>query len=180
MSLCRISLLLCVVVFLAPVYGIAQVTGGLLPGQAPIRSGKVVILAVPDAKTPFDDAPVGGSGLKVAVTIRDALVPSGLSPFTSDHELLADGIKEARELGYDYVLKARIVEWLDYATAWSGRRDTVSISLELYDLSGKLISSATHRKQGSMWAVTDSTPDRLVPETLRLALLQLLTIPARR
>ena len=85
MSLCRVSLLLCVVVFLVPVYGMAQTTGGLLPGQAPISSGKVVILAVPDAKTPFDDVPVGGSGLKVAATIRDALVPRSLSPFTSDH-----------------------------------------------------------------------------------------------
>jgi len=82
---------------------------------------------------------------------------------------MADAVKEAKELGYDYVLRASITEWEDNATAWSGKKDSIALSLELYDLTPTLVASSNHRQKGSSFAASDSAPDRLLPKAVEAA-----------
>ncbi len=146
-----------------------QTTGGLVSGHAAVKSGKVLILAVPDGKEKGGDV-AEGSGARVAAAIRDELVARSLSPMVSEHESLPDGTKEARELQYDFVLRARITEWEDNATEWSGKADSGALSVELYDLTPVLVSSATHRKRASMFAMSSNSPDRFIPELVQAVL----------
>jgi hypothetical protein len=147
-----------------------QTTGGLVDGHPPVTKGKILILSVPDGKERGGGKVVGGSGAKIASAIRDDLVARHFVPFTSDHESLADGVKEARDLAYEFVLKARITEWEDNATEWSGKPDSAALSLELYDLTPALVSTASHRKKGSVMAMTSNSPDRFVQEIVKLSL----------
>jgi Domain of unknown function (DUF4823) len=66
----------------------------------------------------------------------------GFAPFSSDSVSMADAIKEAKERAYDYVLRTNITEWEDNATAWSGKKDSIALSLELYDLAPTLVARA--------------------------------------
>jgi Domain of unknown function (DUF4823) len=157
-----------------PVCASAQTTGGLVAGQAPIRTGtKILILSVPDGRESHGNIG-GGSGAAVLAGLRQELVGRGMIPFDSDNGTLTDGLKEAATRGDDFVLRGRITVWEDNATAWSGKPDSVAISLELFDVSGTLVSSVVHRQNGSHWAMTDSAPQRLVPEAARLAVARLL------
>lgn len=83
---------------------------------------------------------------------------------------MSDAVKEARILAYDYMLRGRITEWEDNATSWSGKRDTVATSIELYDLTPTVLTSSAHRQRGSTFALTDSTPDRMLVEAVQAAL----------
>lgn len=105
----------------------------------------------------------------VRSALRDALVARGFAPFSSDSASMADAIKEAKELAYDYVLRASITEWEDNATAWSGKKDSIALSLELYDLTPTLVASGSHRQKGSSFAATDSGPDRLLAKAAEAA-----------
>lgn len=145
---------------------LAQTTGGKVAGQASIRVGKVIVMAIADGKERGGDV-ASGSGDLVQSAIRDALVARGFAPFTSESASMSDAVKEARDLAYDYVLKARITEWEDNATAWSGKKDSVAISIEIYDLTPTLLASGAHRQQGSSFAVSDSAPDRMLMKAVQ-------------
>ena len=146
-----------------------QTTGGLVAGHAPVKSGKGLILAVPDGKERGGDV-AEGSGGRVAAAVRAGLVARGLSPMVSEHESLSDGAREGRELQYDFVLRVRITEWEDNATEWSGKADSGALSVELYDLTPVLVSSASHRKRASMSAMSSNSPDRFIPELVQAVL----------
>jgi hypothetical protein len=147
----------------------SQTTGGVVAGHAPVQRGKVVVLQVADGRERGGD-PAAGSGSAVTSALRDALLARGIAPFTSDRSSLAEGISEAKQLGYDYVLKASITEWEDNATEWSGKPDSAALSVELYDLTPTLLSAATHRKKASSFTMSSGTPDRLLPELVALTL----------
>jgi hypothetical protein len=148
---------------------LAQTTGGKVAGQVSVRVGKVIVMAIADGKERNGDV-ASGSGNLVQSAIRDALVARGFAPFTSETGSIADAVKEAKDLAYDYVLRARITEWEDNATAWSGKKDSVALSIEIYDLTPTLLASGSHRQRGSSFAVTDSAPDRMLMEAVRAAL----------
>jgi hypothetical protein len=152
----------------------AQTTGGLVAGQASIPKGtKVFVLKVPDGVE--SDGKIGtGSGAAVVSALRQELLGRGMTPFTSDDDTLADGLKRAATRSDDYVLRTRIIMWEDNLTEWSMTRDKLTLSLELFDISGRLVSSATQQKNGGALFGTRGTPQRLVPEAARLALDRLL------
>jgi len=145
-----------------------------LPGSAPGAASapaaaqpstgkrKILILQVADGKT-RDGGTGAGSGAALAAAIRDALVARGILPFVSECRSMEEGIKEAKGLSYESILRVTITEWEDNATAWSGNPDSVAISLELFDLTPTLISSATQRKKGSIWAMSSKSPDQWFP-----------------
>jgi hypothetical protein len=141
-----------------------------------LQSGKIVILTVLDGKERGGDVGAG-SGANFTAAIRDALVSHGLSPFTSEKSSLVEGILDARQLGYDYVLRAVITQWEDNATAWSGKKDSAALSVEIYDLTPTLVASATALKKGSSWAMSSKSPDRLVPELTQTCLAKALGWP---
>ena len=156
-----------------PVGAGAQTTGGLVPGQTPIPRGtKFLVLTVPDGVDV--DGKGSGSGAIVGSALREELLSRGMIPFSSDYQTLSDGLGGAVTRGDDYVLRARITEWDDNLTTWSMNPDHLTLSLEVFDISGRLVSSATHRKSGSSLFHTHGTPASLLPETMRLALDRLL------
>jgi hypothetical protein len=166
----RLRILMAIVAVLASAsIALAQTTGGKVAGQAPVRAGKVIVMAVADGKERNGDV-ASGSGDRAQSAIRDALVARGFAPFTSETGSISDAVKEARELAYDYVVRARITEWEDNATSWSAKRDTVAISIEIYDLTPTLLTTGAHRQRGSSFAITDSTPDRMLLEAVQAAL----------
>lgn len=146
-----------------------QTSGGLVAGQSTVRKGKVVVMAVADGKERSGDI-AAGSGNLVRSALRDALVTRGFTPLTSESTSMPEAVKEAKELSYDYVLKATITEWEDNATAWSGKKDSLALSLELYDVTPTLIASSSHRQKGSSFAMSDSAPDRLLAKAVDAAL----------
>ena len=149
-----------------------RTTGGIVAGQTEVRKGKVVILAVADGKERSGDV-AGGSGLAVAAALRDGLVVRGIAPFVTEQTSVAEAVKEAHSLGYDYVLRATITEWEDNATEWSGKPDSAALSVELFDLTPVLVSTATHRKKASSMALSSGTPDRFVPELVQFTILRI-------
>jgi hypothetical protein len=136
------------------------------PTPAPGSKRKVLMVKVADGTTRGGAIGVGSGGA-LAAALTDALVSRGLSPFVSDRSSIADGIREAKEMSYEYVLRATITEWEDNATAWSGNPDSAAVSLELYDLAATLVSSATHRKKGSSFSMSSKSPDRFLPELVQ-------------
>jgi len=147
----------------------AQVQPATIGGAAKLQSAKIVLLTVQDGKERGGDIGAGSGG-NFTAAIRDALVLHGLSPLTSEKTSLAEGIQEARQLGYEYVLRAMITEWEDNATEWSGKKDSAALSVEIYDLTPMLVASGTARKQGSSWAMSSKSPDRLVAEVTQACL----------
>jgi hypothetical protein len=135
---------------------------------------KVLILKVADG-VEHDGDIAGGSGTALAALVRQALVTRGMTPLTSESAHLADGISEARELGYGRVLRATITEYEDNATAWSGKADSAAISLELFDLASTLVASAVQRKKGSMWAMSSKEPTQWFPELVQSTMSRLLS-----
>jgi uncharacterized protein DUF4823 len=146
-----------------------QTTGGIVAGQAPVRKGKVLIIPVTDGKERSGEV-AAGSGIRLASAISRRPCSAWHCASVSDSASIAEAVREARELGYDYILKAAITEWEDNATEWSGRPDSAALSVELYDLTPTLVSSGSHRKKASALAIASSSPDRFVPELIQFTL----------
>lgn len=147
----------------------SETASGIVAGLTPASKGWVVILTVADGKT--SDGGTGiGSGSTVMATLRDALLARGIAPLVSERTSMAEAIKEAKELSYDYILKATITEWEDNAMAWSGNPDSAALSVELYDLTPTLVASATHREKASSWALLSESPARFVPKLVQATL----------
>jgi hypothetical protein len=109
-------------------------------------------IAVPkDGK--YGEILYGGSGIKTASTLSIAL-----SKYTDNAEIAEEyqdkdtALSSAKQKGYTYLFRPRILHWEDRATEWSGRSDKVSISIGLYEVStGKKLDKITFDGK-SPWA----------------------------
>lgn len=136
----------------------------VVPGKLVPKGAKVFLLAVPDGQERREGAAVG-SGLAVAVAMRDALFAQGFPPLQGDGSDLDAGLAEAERLGYDYVLRAVLTRWEDNTTQWSGVPDAATLSVALYDVRRReLMATATHSLEGSQGDYRARTPDRFIPE----------------
>jgi hypothetical protein len=154
----------------------SQTGGGVVPGQTVRPASRIMVLPIPDGVERKDGAAAGTGGAMTA-GIRDALIQAGVSPLVTEQTGLEGAIKQARSLGYDYVLKATITEWEDNATEWSGRPDSAAVSAELYDArSMQLVSTATQREEASVMAVVPQNPERFIPTLSRRIVEKLLGV----
>ena len=79
---------------------------------------EVLVLKVPDGVE--SDGKIGSSsGTAVVWALRQELLRRGMTPFTSDEDTLADGLRRAATRSDDYVLRTRIIMWEDNLTEWS-------------------------------------------------------------
>ena len=145
----------------------SQTGGGVAPGQTVKPASKIIVLPIPDG-VERKDGPAAGTGAAMTAAVRDALIQAGVSPMVTEVSGLEAAFKQARTLGYDYVLKAVITEWEDNATEWSGRPDSAAVSAELYDATSmQLVSTATQREQASAVALVSESPERFIPTLSR-------------
>lgn len=136
----------------------------VVPGKLVPKGARVFLLAVPDGQQRQDGA-AAGSGLAVAVGLRDALFAQGFPPLVGDTAELEAGLGEAERLGNDYLVRAVITQWEDNTTQWSGVPDTVTLSVALYDVRRReLIATSAHTVEGSQGDYRARTPDRFIPE----------------
>lgn len=136
----------------------------VVPGKLVPRAAKVFVLAVPDAQQRREGV-AAGSGLAVAVGLRDALFAQGFPPLLGDSSDLDAGLAEAGRLGYDYLVRGNIVQWEDNATQWSMNPDIATLSVALYDVSRReLVATCTHTVEGSPGDYRSRTTDRFIPE----------------
>jgi hypothetical protein len=153
-------------------------TGGVVPGGTVDRSGKVLVLPVPDG-VEKEDGPAAGSGQAVYAAIRDTLIAKGVSVTTTDQSQLPAGFQQAEELGCRYMLKATIPEWEDNATEWSAKPDVAAVSVELFEVGNRsLAASASHRVASSSGQMFSRRPERFVPELVDQALAKIFGWPA--
>jgi len=134
------------------------------PGQLVAQGSKIYLLAVPDGVERRGGV-AAGSGLAVAVALRDAMFAKGFQSLQGDSSDLDAGLAEAARLGYDYVVRAAVTRWEDNTTQWSGVPDAATLSVALYDARRReLIATSSHTVEGSVGDYRARTPDRFVPE----------------
>ena len=109
-------------------------------------------VAVP-ADGRFGEKVYPGSGQTTAASISFALSAMVTRLEVGDVvETRAQALGVAKERNLDYVFESTILHWEDRATEWSGKRDKVSIRVQVVDVStGNVVSSAAIQGK-SKWA----------------------------
>ncbi len=130
-----------------------------------LKSNSRVYVAVPFDGT-FKDKVAQGSGKVTAQAFQAAFMRYTRSVYISKfQESVTEAIDSARRGNLDYVLYPAILEWQDRATEWSGRRDRLSLKVELIDLStSKVVFSREIQATGKWMTDGGETPNQLVNE----------------
>jgi hypothetical protein len=153
--------------------------GSVVAGQKVNPQGRVLVLAVTDGQEQGQD-PAKGSGRGMVSALRKDLMAHAVPLSTTDASALSDGFTEAGKLGFDYVMKCVITEWEDNATAWSGKGDKLSISIELYDArTRQLVAAGSHYRVATGFTFVSGTPDRFMDECAQGALSKIYGWPAK-
>jgi hypothetical protein len=152
--------------------------GGTTAGRTIDPAGKVLILSVGDGQEQ-GQSPAVGSGQGMVAALRMALGTHGVPLSTTSTATLNAGFDEAKKDGFDYVLLCNITLWEDNATAWSGKGDKLSISVQVFDTqSHALVAAATHNRVATGFTLAAGTPDRFEAEVAKGALSKIYGWPA--
>jgi Domain of unknown function (DUF4823) len=144
--------------------------GGTIAGTTVAQTGKVLVLNVADGQEQ-GQPPAVGSGQGMVAALRKALSAHSVPLSTTSTATLSAGYDEAQKDGFDYVLLCNITLWEDNATAWSGKGDKLSISVQLFDArSHLLVAAATHNRVATGFTLIAGTPDRFEDEVAMGAL----------
>lgn len=144
--------------------------GGPIAGQVVSAQKRVLVLSVTDGREQGQD-PANGSGQAVVASVRKYLTLHAIPMSVSSSLSTEQGINEANAQGFDYVLKPTITLWEDNATAWSGKGDKLSISIELFDAhTHQLVAAATHKRVATGATLVGGSPDRFIDEVCNGAL----------
>ena len=153
--------------------------GGPVVGQTVRANNKVLVLNVSDGQEQ-GQAAATGSGQGMVASMRKALTAHAIPMSASPSISLEAGFDEANKEGFDYVMKTTITLWEDNATAWSGKGDKLSISVELYDAkSRQLLAAATQKRVATGFTMVSGTPDRFEDECATGALGQIYGWPQK-
>jgi Domain of unknown function (DUF4823) len=153
--------------------------GGAISGRTIAPTGKVLILSIADGQEQ-GQSPAVGSGQGMVAALRMALGAHGVPLSTTSTATLNAGFDEAKKDGFDYVLLCNITLWEDNATAWSGKGDKLSISVQVFDTqSHVLVAAATHSRVATGFTFVAGTPDRFEAEVATGALSKIYGWPAK-
>ena len=131
-----------------------------------LNVGSSILIATP-ADGAYGDEKYPGSGLATATAVRSAFARYSdniaVSADCKDFECLNKG----QATSYDYYVVPQILNWVDRATEWSGKKDTIEIKVTVYDAKdGKSLSSNVISGK-SKWATFGGDhPQDLLPEPL--------------
>jgi len=117
-------------------------------------------MPIPDAEGP-DGNSVGGSGASMTSALRDELLKHKINVLPLEAKTLAEARSESLKLGCERMIRAKLTEWKDYATEWSGKGDSIALSAEMYDVQKmKLLSTSSFRKKASAVSFVSHSPER--------------------
>jgi hypothetical protein len=92
-----------------------------------------------------------------------------------DTPFIGQAITTALDRGATHMIVPEVKEWRDAETQYTGQRDRVEIELRLVQLRPyTTIASVTFRKNNGFLAVRDESPTRLIDNSFRNAVQQLL------
>jgi uncharacterized protein DUF4823 len=143
-----------------------------LRGVAVPAGTKVLLLPIADGQE-RGEPPTPGSGAAMERALRDDLLAHGMVVMSVARGMPDDVLDAAAAEGCLLVLKGTFTEWADNATEWSGKPDVAAFALEIIDPTARqFIGSATIRQRGSVFALTNESPTRFVPELAKKTLAQ--------
>ena len=80
---------------------------------------------------------------------------------------LEEGVEQAKARGFTHYIHPTILHWEDRATEWSGKRDKISILIQVVDAgSGQTIDSTTLNGKSKLATFGGDHPQELLPEPL--------------
>ena len=130
-----------------------------------LKSTSRVYVAIPFDGT-FKDKVAQGSGKITAQAFQAAFLRYTRSVYIGKfQESVSEAMESARRGNLDYVLYPAISQWQDRATEWSGRRDRLSLKVDLIDLStSKVVFSREIDATGKWMTDGGESPSELVTE----------------
>ena len=144
--------------------------GGAVSGQQVDAHKTVLVLSVKDGQEQ-GQAPAVGSGRGMAAALRKALSEHGIPLSISQSTDLSEGLNEAKQGDFGYVLQCVITLWEDNATAWSGKGDKLNISVEMYDAkTHRLVAASSDKRTATGATFVSGSPDRLMDQVATGAL----------
>ncbi|HEV8324760.1 MAG TPA: DUF4823 domain-containing protein [Myxococcota bacterium] len=136
-------------------------TGGMSPGRTLGPDANILVVPVEDA-VEIKSGLARGTGVALTDALRDGLVSHGFAVRVAAGYELAGATAEAKDLGFHYVLRAFVTEWVDKPTNWTRVRDSAGLSVELYAVeTGAVVGSASCRLVGT---TAEAPSVRFVPE----------------
>lgn len=124
---------------------------------------EILVLTPADAVT--NESIVVGSGAQLANKIFTYLN-------TKNCEVTLDGaqnikkIDEEELLKYDYIIVPTIINWEDNATAWSGKPDKLTFTIEIFDKHKNSILSSTLDAKSTNATFSANDPSELIDKPL--------------
>jgi len=82
-------------------------------------------------------------------------------------EKLDEGLKKAKDAGFNYLVDSKIPVWEDYVTEWNGKLDQIDIKMDILDVqSGKLIDSVNFKGNGTWFTFGGYHPQNIVQKQI--------------
>ena len=116
----------------------------------------------------FEEKVYPGSGQTTAAAISFALSAMVTRVEVGDVvETRPQALGTAKERNLDYVFESTILHWEDRATEWSGKRDKVSIRIQVVDVSmGNVVSSVAIQGKSKLMTFGGDHPQELLQRPL--------------
>lgn len=149
----RFAVLVLAAVFCVGCVATYRLTPIVLPeGHRQLPPGASLLVGV-SADGAFEAKPYHGSGNETTTEVVRAFSRCGTKvEGLREAASLDDGVAQARSRGFTYYLHPTILHWEDRATEWSGKRDKISIRLQVIEIeTGRTVSAVTIEGK-SKWA----------------------------
>lgn len=108
------------------------------------------------------------SGETMANVIRSIFLKHSKSVEVAPQgEKFEEGIKKAKDTGFNYLINSKLLHWADHATEWSGIRDRIDMNLDIFDTSsGKLLDSINFKGNGTWFTFGGYHPEHIVRKSI--------------
>jgi len=120
----------------------------------------VLVLGAGDAVS--NGQVVDGSGQKLASKVYSNLKTRRCEAMLDNVHKSIDAVAESELQKYDYVIVPSISYWEDNLTAWSGKPDKITFSLEIFDKNKNKVNTATVDAKSSTVTMSANDPADLI------------------
>ena len=163
----QLAVTICIVLSMSCAAKYEAIRSGAFPEHPRLPGDASFVVVVSDDGS-FAGKLYGGSGKATTMEIVRALstcssrVEAMPTPGTLD-----EGVEHTKALGLTHYVHPTIQHWEDRATEWSGKRDKISILLQVVDVgSGEMIDSMTLNAKSKSATFGGDHPQELLPKLL--------------